>query len=324
MLLLIPLLLIALVLGFSYYAYRAAFFVPKEHDHDLYAPIHGEQYEAVAELMTRASKAMEKHRFEPVWITAGDGARLFGRFYFQREGAPLQILFHGYRSFAFRDCCGGHSLAWKMGFNTLVVDQRAHGDSEGRAITFGIRERHDCLSWIRYAVDRFGPQVKICLSGLSMGAATVLAASELDLPDNVICIMADSPFDSPESIIRKVCRDDRLPDRLAWPFVKLGAWIFGGFNIDESSAIEAVKHAKVPILLIHGEDDRYVPCPMSRNIHTNCGSRAVLKTFPGAGHGLAYMIDPEGYEVTVYEFLRSIPALAGKIQGSPITKDSDA
>lgn len=323
MLFLIPLLLIVLILGFSYYAYRVAFYVPKTHPADPYAAISGEQYEAVADLILRATRAMEKHRFEPVRITAGDGTKLFGRLYVHDEAAPLQILFHGYRSSAYRDCCGGHALAWKMGFNTLVVDQRAHGDSGGRAITFGIKERYDCLAWVSYAVRRFGPDVKISLTGLSMGAATVLAASELDLPENVACIIADSPFDSPESIIRKVCRDDKLPDKLAWPFIKLGARIYGGFNIGESSAIEAVKHAKVPILLIHGEDDRYVPCPMSRALHENCASRAVLKTYPGAGHGLAYMVDPEGYEIAVYDFLRTIPAFEGHILGNPVKRDQN-
>lgn len=321
---LILLILLALILCFSYYAYRVAFYVPKNHPANPYAEIAGEQYVAVSDLITRATKAMEKHRFQPVRITAQDGTELFGRLYLRDESAPLQILFHGYRSSAFRDCCGGHTLAWKMGFNTIVVDQRAHGESQGRAITFGIKERLDCLDWVKYAVDRFGKDVIICITGLSMGAATVLSAAELDLPDNVVCIMADSPFDSPESIIRKVCRDDRLPDKLAWPFVRLGARLFGGFDITETSPLKAVRHANVPILLLHGEDDRFVPCSMSHEIAKNCASSVELKTFPGAGHGLAYMTDPETYEIAVFSFLRSIPALREHIKGEPIRKDNDS
>ncbi len=318
MYLIILLVILVILLSCSYYAYRVAFYVPAQHKADPYTLLDGEQYQAVGDLIHAATRAMEKHQFEPVTITADDGVKLFGRFYFHTEGAPLQILFHGYRSCALRDCCGGHALAWKMGFNTLVVDQRAHGESGGRAITFGIKERFDCLAWIRYALLRCGQETKIVLTGLSMGAATVLAASELDLPENVVCIIADSPYASPESIIRKVCRDDKLPDKLAYPFVKLGARIFAGFNIDESSPIEAVKQAKVPILLLHGEDDRFVPCTMSEDIRQSCASPAVLRTFPYAGHGLAYMIDPVGYEEAVYDFLRAIPALTGLIQGNPV------
>lgn len=320
--LIILILIISAILLFSWYAYRRAFYVPKVHPSDPDAPIYGRQYEAVAHLIRRATQAIQKHSFETIWIHADDGLRLFGRLYLQDENAPVQILFHGYRSCAFRDCCGGHALAWKMGFNTIVIDQRAHGESEGQAITFGIKERYDCLSWIKYAVERFGPNAKIVLSGLSMGAATVLSAAELDLPDNVVCIIADSPFDAPESIIRKVCRDEKIPDKLAFPFIRLGARLFGGFDITQSSAINALTKAKVPVLIIHGEDDRYVPCPMSYRLQSVCASPCTLVTVPGAGHGLAYMIDPEGYEKAVYRFLRSIPSLSNKIKGLPIREDT--
>lgn len=312
----------ASAIGFSWYAYHRAFYVPKIHPADPDSPIEGEQYEAVAHLMHRATEAIRKHTFEEVRITSNDGIPLYGRLYLQDENAPVEIIFHGYRSCAFRDCCGGHTLAWKMGFNTILVDQRASGESGGRAITFGIRERYDCLSWARYTAERFGKDVPIILSGLSMGAATVLSAAELDLPDNVAAIMADSPFDSPETIIRKVCRDEKLPDKLAFPFISIGARFFGGFNLRESSAMSAIQTAKVPILIIHGEDDRYVPCDMSRKLRDHCASPCTLFTVPNAGHGLAYMIDPEGYENTVFRFLKSVPSVAGKIKGSPITPDT--
>ena len=316
------LLIAAAGLAFSWYAYRRAFYVPKIHPADPDAPIEGEQYEAVAHLMRRVTQAIRKHSFQEIRIDSLDGIPLYGRLYLQDETAPVQIIFHGYRSCAFRDCCGGHALAWKMGFNTILVDQRASGESGGRAITFGIRERYDCLAWANYAAKHFGKDVPIILSGLSMGAATVLSAAELNLPDNVTCIIADSPFDTPETIIRKVCRDEKLPDKLAFPFIALGARLFGGFSLRESSAMSAIKNAKIPILIIHGEDDRYVPCEMSRKLLQSCASPCTLFTVPGAGHGLSYMIDPEEYENRVYYFLNSIPRLAGKIKGTPVSKDS--
>lgn len=312
----------ASTLGFSYYAYRRAFHVPKIHPADPDAPIEGEQYRAVEHLMKRATQAIQKHKFEPVEITSRDGCRLFGRLYIQDENAPMQIIFHGYRSCAFRDCCGGHALAWKMGCNTLLVDQRAHGESQGRAITFGILERYDCLSWIDYVCARFGSHIPIILSGLSMGAATVLSVADLPLPENIKCIIADSPYDSPENIIRKVCRDENLPDKIAFPFITLGAKVFGRFNLKESSPAQALQKATVPVLLLHGEDDRFVPCEMSRKLQKICASPCTLVTFPGAGHGLAYMTDPEKYEIAVYQFLRSVPGIAESVKGIPIRSDT--
>lgn len=300
----------ALILLFSRYAYGIAFHSPMGKRYAPDDPIKGEQYVDCLDNLHRISHIMERYTFEPITIRSFDGTALFGRYYHMKDGAPIEILFHGYRSHAFRDCSGGHALSRKMGLNTLVIDQRAHGDSGGTAISFGIRERKDCLCWVNYLCERFGRDVPIILSGLSMGAATVLMASELELPENVVCIIADSPYSSPADIIEKVCRDEHYPPNLCRPFMRLGAFVFGGFRLTESTAVSAVKKAKVPILLIHGEADRFVPCDMSREIAKNCASRMELHTFPDAGHGLCYMTDPRRYERVVYDFLMTIPSVA--------------
>lgn len=312
-LLLLLLAIIALILLVSYYTYRIAFYSPKSMRYAPDAPIKGEQYEAVSNNIQRISHIMEKYTFEEVTIRSFDGTLLYGRYYHLKDGAPLEILFHGYRSHPYRDCSGGHSLARKMGFNTLVVDQRAHGDSGSGTICFGIKERKDCLCWVAYANQRFGADAPIILSGLSMGAATVLMAAGLNLPKNVACVIADSPYSAPIAIIEKVCGDMHYPVALCRPFIHLGARIYGGFNLSECTAKEAVSHAKVPILLLHGEADHFVPCDMSREIAESCASRIEVHTFPEAGHGLCYMTDPLRYERTVYQFLCTIPAVSGSI-----------
>lgn len=303
------LILIAVILALSYYTYYISFHSPAKRKTDPYELIKGSQYTAVKEPLHRITRIMEKTPFEEVSITGFDGVKLYGRYYHTDDHAPVQILFHGYRSHAMRDCAGGFILAKKMGFNVLVVDQRAHTYSGGRVITFGICERKDCLYWANYVTDRFGADKPIILSGLSMGAGTVLMASELPLPQNVCAIISDCGYSSPKAIIRKVCKDRHIPWALALPFLHIGARIFGNFSLNESSAIEAVKHATVPILLIHGESDRLVPCEMSRQICDACASPAQLHTFPDAGHGLCYMTDPLRYEDIVTRFLNGIEAL---------------
>jgi len=293
----------------AYYTYFQCFRADPKRRDEPYAPIRGKQYEENRESMLRVTKIMDSAPCEDVFITSHDGLKLFGRYYHTADGAPLQILFHGYRSLALRDCAGAYILAKKMGFNVLAVDQRSHGKSEGRTITFGIHERKDCLRWVNYAVKRFGPELPIVLSGLSMGGATVLSVTELELPENVCCVIADCPYSSPVTIIRKVCRDRGFPEKLVYPFIRIGAWLFGGFSVAESSAEDAVRNSQIPILLIHGEADRFVPCDMSRCIYANCSSAAQLHTFPDAGHCLAYMTDPLRYEDVTVRFLWDIPAL---------------
>jgi fermentation-respiration switch protein FrsA (DUF1100 family) len=120
----------------------------------------------------------------------------------------------------------------------------------------------------------------------------------------VIGVLADCGFTSAKDIMYEVIRQMKLPPKLAYPFVKLGARLYGGFSLDESSAIESVKNSKVPVILFHGENDDFVPCQMSVENYEACCTRKKLVTIPGAGHGLAYIIDPQGYLDALREFFR--------------------
>ena len=291
------------VLLLARFCYRMAFYSLNEHEQDIYIIPPGKQYEAVADDILTAISEVDQLPYELVTTTATDGTKLVGRYYHFRDGAPLQILFHGYRGCGVREFAGNNRLAADIGFNALVVDERAHGKSGGHTITFGIKERYDCVSWANYAAERFGKDTKIFLSGVSMGAASVVMASDLNLPENVKAITADCPFSSPGEIIRKVSRDIHLPICISYPFAVLGALLYGKFKLWESSAKKSVKHTRIPILLIHGEDDLFVPCDMSREIYAACNGPVELVVFPGAGHGISYFSNENLYHSTFRDFL---------------------
>ncbi len=297
---------IAIVLFASYYTFKICFHVAKDHIEDPYQQVDDPQFQAVQHLMDKSTDIMERTECEDVYITSHDGLKLHGRYYAVADNAPVIIVFHGYRSAALRDSAGGFTLGLKLGYNVLAVDQRAHGKSEGRVISFGIRERYDCLKWVEYASRRLGKDTPVILCGISMGAATVLMSASLNLPENVRGIMADCPYSTPSAIIRKVCKDVGYPPTLSYPFLWLGSLIFGGFRLDSCDAVSAVKHTSLPILLIHGGDDRFVPCEMSGQIYENCKDHAQLHIFPDAGHGLSYIIDHVRYEEICLNFLREV------------------
>ena len=305
----ILLIITILVLLTAYICYRIAFWAPKrvlDEDVQIHLP-EGEQYLKVREGIERCVNNMLARPFEPVTITTFDGKKLYARYYHVADGAPLQIQFHGYKSSAVLDFCGGSLYAGKIGHNALVVDQRSHGRSEGKSITFGVLERKDVLCWIDYARSRFGEDVRIILAGLSMGAATVLMATDQPLPPNVLGVVADCPYSSPVAIIKTVSkRDMHMPTGLMYPFVKLGARLFAGFDLEESSAVTAVKNTPVPILIIHGTGDNFVPCDMSREIRDANPDMITLVTVPEAGHGLCYMTEPAIYENAMQEFFEKI------------------
>ena len=285
-----------------------AFYSPNRTQNDDYMISHSTQMDPLRDLILKMIHDLNDIPFERVYIRSGDGLKLSGRLYHQADQSPVVIAFHGYRGTPSRDFSGGTQLYLSTGFNLLLIEERAHCSSEGHVITFGVKERYDCLSWIEFVRQRYGPETPILLAGISMGAATVLMASGLDLPENVKGIVADAPYTSPKAIIQKVCADWKVPVPLAYPFLALGAHLYGGIDLTEADAAEAVKHTKVPILLIHGEDDRFVPCDMSRKIAASNSAMIELHTFPEAGHGLSFLVDRDRYERIAGDFFaRTIP-----------------
>lgn len=289
------------VLGGAYYGYRVAFYSPTKNREKI-PSAEGTQYEPFREEISRIFKQIYERPCEYVSVVSEDGLTLSGRYYHVADGAPLDIGFHGYRSSAFTDFAGGSELSFHLGHNLLLIDERAHGKSQGRTITFGIKERLDALSWVDFALKRFGPDTQILLYGVSMGAATVLMASGLPLPANVKGIIADCPYSVPLDIILEVGKSNPLPQWLIKPFVILGAKLYGGFDLRETDAIKAVREAKVPILVIHGENDGFVPCAMS---DLKAANPALVErhVFPGADHALSYLVDTKRYWEVVTAFV---------------------
>lgn len=263
----------------------------------------GKIYEVYREDMINWTKEIRAMQREDVAITSRDGLTLRGYYYEYSKDAHVEILFHGYRGNAERDLCGAVHRCFTLGRSALIVDHRASGRSDGHVITFGIKERLDCLDWISFAIDKFGKDVKIIITGISMGAATVMMALNEELPENVIVALADCGYTSPKEIIKKIIGDLHLPIWLFYPFIKLGARVFGGFDLEESSAREGVKKCKIPIIFIHGAADDFVPCDMSRTLHDLCAApHKKLVLVDGVGHGLAFPADREGYYSALREF----------------------
>lgn len=296
-----------LFLFFSYYAYKKAFFADRTKKRDPYKGIDKRGYKPYEARMRALIDNIIALPYERVEITARDGLKLSGRYYHVKDGAPLEIQCHGYRSTPLRDFAGSGEECFKRQYNLLLIDHRAHGESEGKTITFGIKERFDVIDWVKYAIERFGEKVKIILYGISMGGATVLMAAGEELPENVKGIIADCPYSSPVDIIAKVGEKSGIPAPLIKLFIVAGARIFGGFSLRETSPAEAVKRARLPILLIHGDADTFVPDYMSDEIHS-ANPNTILKKIAGADHAVSYLCDTEGYLALVNGFVDEILA----------------
>ena len=277
--------------------FHITFYVPKPKNgihpevplpnNEVYAP-----YKAMMDGWTQDVLKMPHEQFT---ITSFDGLELHGNFYEYAPGAPIELMFHGYRGSALRDLSGGVARCFALKRSCLIVDQRCAGKSQGTVITFGIKEHQDCLKWVDFVVNHFGPDVKIILTGISMGASTVLMAASHPLPSNVIGVLADCGYTSAEAIIKAVIRKMHIPVSLLYPFIKLAAKLYGHFDLECESPLESVKKCTLPVIFFHGEADDFVPCYMSQENFDACTSRKAIYTVPGAGHGLSFPADQGGY-----------------------------
>ena len=244
--------------------------------------------------------------YEDVYIKSHDGLKLHARYYHKVDGAPIIIKVHGYNGCPTRDFCGGGVEALDKVYNVLLLDQRAHEYSEGKTTCFGIKEKYDVRDWAKYLVKRFGKKTKIVIYGISMGAATVLMVSGMKrLPKNIVGVMADCSYTSPKDIIIKVAtKDMHIPGKLCFPLIWLGARIFGRFNLTSDSPVKAVRRNKLPLLIVHGLADTFVPPYMSKKIYEEATTEdKKLLLFKGAGHRISYMNNRDVYIAEMEAFL---------------------
>ncbi len=260
---------------------------------------------ALGDLREKVAKGIEHINSMPCkWVElySFDKLRLKAR-YFDNGGDTTILLFHGYRSCGTRDFSSAFGFYYSLGFNILLPDQRSHGRSEGRLITFGVKEKRDVLSWAEFVNNKYSPENMI-LCGLSMGASTVLLAAGEELPENVKAVIADCGYTSPEAIIKSVSkRFLNINANIFLPVFDLICRATGGFSLKNASVGESLKKCKIPVLLIHGEDDTFVPCQMSRENFKSCNKESRLLTVEKATHSTSFLVDEKKVGKEIKEFL---------------------
>ena len=260
-------------------------------------------YYPFRETIGNGVKWLREHDFEHVYIRSHDGIRLHARFLPGRTDRCI-IMVHGYRSKGENDfSCACHFYHDLLGMSLLITTQRGNGKSGGSFVTFGIRERYDVLLWAEYIRDRGGENIDLFLTGVSMGASTVLMAADLPLPACTRGIIADCGFTCPEDIICAVMKKRfRLPKFPLLYIVKLYARIFG-FPLGSADVRKSLANTATPVQLIHGRCDDFVPCYMTeQNFAAAACEKYVFYSEP-AGHGCSYLCDQEPMEKAIAKFV---------------------
>ena len=250
------------------------------------------------DLLRKGMKYINETPHEWVFIKSFDGIRLAARFLpckdSEKNSNKTIILFHGYRAAGGRDYCCAVKMYHDFGLNVLLVDQRCHGKSEGKLITFGVKESYDAVSWAEYISRRFGEDTPIFLSGLSMGATTVMLSTGRNLPQNVRGVVADCGFTSPAEIISLVAkRNFNIESVLLMRILDLMCRITANFSLYEMSTEQILQNSNVPILFIHGLEDNFVPFEMSVRSHAAATADKEIYLIEKATHGCSFLVEPQ-------------------------------
>ena len=242
---------------------------------------------------------------EHITIKARDGITLHADLYAaDGEARTLVICSHGYTSTGWDSCSSIGAYFMRKGYDCLIVDNRAHGKSEGDYVGFGILDRYDILKWIEYINDRFESKKQLMLYGVSMGGATVLMTAGLELPENVRAVIADCAFTSPYDVFAHILkRDYHMAEFPVMHINNMMCRKSAGYGFSDYSTLEAVKTTKLPIMFVHGVQDTFVPTRMSHENFDACTAPKELLIVENAGHAASYFENPTLYEQKLEEFL---------------------
>ncbi len=247
--------------------------------------------------------ALEKRESERVEIVAHDGIPLVGHWIAPPEPKRVIIAMHGWRSSWAQDFGMIADFWYQSGCAVLYAEQRAQGGSGGEYMGFGVLERFDCRDWAAVIHERVGGKLPLYLAGVSMGATTVMMAAALELPPSVRGILSDCGFTSPHAIWKHVAEENlHLPYGLYSAAANELYKRKVQFKADEITCPDALRSTRVPVLFVHGTDDKFVPVEMTYENYKACASDKRLLVVPGADHGLSYFVDRDGYEAAVREF----------------------
>lgn len=243
----------------------------------------------------------DKQTFKEVKTKSFDNLLLVGH-YLENNSNKTVILVHGYGA-NYKEMQQYAEFFSQKNFNVLAVENRAHGKSEGKCIGMGWLDRKDILAWIDYLNSIKNTQ--ILLFGLSMGAATVCFTVGEQLPTNVVGAISDCAFDNVERQFLHILKKYTIIKKFLLKHLRSYTKRLHDFNIKEADAVKAVKKTKIPILFIHGLDDKFVPPENLTNLFNSTPENLRDKLLvEGAAHAMSYPVGQLIYEKKINSFIK--------------------
>lgn len=294
-------LIIIALLAVLIFIHHIVFYTPIKGQNNDFQLTESTQFLGLTDIINKLITDICNEPCEHVYTTSYDHKKLHSRLYRNPNSKKVIIMFHGYRGTARRDFSGFGMYMIKKGYNVFLVDERGHGESKGHSITFGYKEKRDVLSWISFAKKELGNDIELTLAGISMGAASILFASQyIDEPIKLIC---DCPYNKASEVLITFMRNLKLKVWLIWPLTKLSSLLISHASLTKDNASKALKNSKAKALIIHGDDDHVINHKFSYQIYLDNKEKVRYELFPKTDHGVSFMTDTERYKKVVDDFL---------------------
>ncbi len=276
-----------------------------------YAPEYRELFARYPETRPWVDSLRASHALRDTFITDADSLHLHALYVrSQQPTRRTAIVVHGYTdcavSMMFLDYMYHHDLH----YNLLMPDLHGHGKSEGSEAQFGWRDRLDLLRWIDLATELYSDstgEAEIVVHGVSMGAATTMAASGEQTPSSVKAFVEDCGYTGAWDLFEYQLRQQF--DLPAFPIMHAASALCKlkyGWTFGEADMVGAVSRCQKPMLFIHGDRDTYVPTAMVHTLYAAKPQTKQLYLVPGAGHAAAYFTNKKAYRQQVEDFLKPL------------------
>ena len=238
---------------------------------------------------------------ESVEFRSGDGLMLRGWYVPAADCVKTIIVCPGANGSLDADV---HVTPWlhEAGFNVLLFNWRAHGESEGEVVTLGFNERYDLIAAVRFAKSKGAERVGVL--GFSLGGAVAIATAAVY--EDIDAVVADSPFVYVLSAVAGGLIERGLPEGLSFLLARLFVTTaclrtrLNLFDIDPVRWIHRITPR--PLLLIFGEQDVIVPKTEVDLIFARAGEPKEVWRVPEAAHREIHLRQPEEYRRRIPEF----------------------
>ncbi len=297
----------ALYAGSSYMAFRSLLDRTYETPKFLVETFHRKQKDKKPHIDDERENWFSTLSFTEFSLENADGERLTA-YYLPAEAPSDRYVFcaPGFKTTAKRQFRFITKFFHDNGINVFMIDHRASGESEGRYISFGVKEYRDALQWLHFMTETFGRDIKIFLYGVSMGAATVNdMCGDASLPENVKFAVSDCSFTSPWELFIYSLKKAHWPVFPLLQGVDSFNKLLAGFSFRNCpNPLEAVSHSSVPVLFVHGKRDHFVPWEMAQPLFDACSAQdKELFIIDEASHCTCHLKRPEEYEGKILKLM---------------------